>query len=213
MAFNSQDQSPQIKKTAPEMTAEFKPFWMNMLAAKHKDSTPGFTAKLCYLGKEFNPRVDCIRLFPSELSNESGVYIELYDWDFNFFHDKERVLYYLPYNPHWKSETDKYKEVVTNSSGKTSMSTFAVKLSDLTLVNRTPTTSAVPIVASEVPSKPSIFDDFDEAKLTDMFSNDDDDHYTKMTIRDLYCMLQNIPMSNKKWLNALIQKGNQWQQK
>ena len=46
-----------------------------------------------------------------------------------------------------------------------------------------------------------------------MHEDDEDDHYTKMTIRDLYCMLQNIPMSNKKWLNQLIQKGNQWQQK
>jgi len=212
MAFNSQDTTP-IKKTAPEMTAEFKPFWINMIAAKHKENAPAFLAKLCYLGKEFNPRVECVRFFQSELQNEAGLYIELYDWDFNFFHDKERVLYYLPYNPHWKSETDTYKEVVT-TTGKSAMSTFAVKLSDLKVINRTSASSAVPIVASEVPTKPvSIEDMFDEAKLSDMFSEQEDDHYTKMTIRDLYCMLQNIPMSNKKWLNQLISKGQKWQQK
>ena len=54
-------------------------------------------------------------------------------------------------------------------------------------------------------------DPFDE----DLFSSFDkeDDHYSKMTIRDLYCVMQNTPMSNKKWLNTLITEGKKWQQK
>jgi len=32
-----------------------------------------------------------------------------------------------------------------------------------------------------------------------------------MTIRDIYCIVQNTPMSNKKWLNNLIKEGKKWQ--
>jgi hypothetical protein len=34
-----------------------------------------------------------------------------------------------------------------------------------------------------------------------------------MTMRDYYCIKQNVPMSNKQWLNDLIKTGVEWQQK
>ena len=39
----------------------------------------------------------------------------------------------------------------------------------------------------------------------------DDIHYSQMTIRDIYCIIQNTPMSNKEWLNNLINEGTSWQ--
>jgi hypothetical protein len=32
-------------------------------------------------------------------------------------------------------------------------------------------------------------------------------------MRDYYCMLQNVPLSNKKWLNTLIKEGQACQKK
>jgi hypothetical protein len=200
------------KKHISEITAEFKPFWQPIF-----DSFPNpnvhFTSKLCYMGKEFSTdgssRMECVRFFPSELNNVNGIYIELYNWDQVAYHTGHRVLYYLPYDPEWKSKTSVYKEVSVNPTSAKFTSTFAVKLTHLTLINQTSVSSSTPIITA-----PETEDTlFNEDLLTDAFLEMDDDHYTKMTIRDLYCMLQNVPMSNKKWLNGLIEKGKVWQKK
>jgi hypothetical protein len=46
----------------------------------------------------------------------------------------------------------------------------------------------------------------------DDYTEKGDDHITKLTIRDEYCITQNVPLSNKKWLNELIIQGRSWQQ-
>jgi hypothetical protein len=46
----------------------------------------------------------------------------------------------------------------------------------------------------------------------DDYSEKEDDHISKMTIRDRYCITHNVPLSNKKWLNELIIKGKSWLQ-
>ena len=208
--------APESKKLTKvqELTQSYRPFWQPLFDTL-PNNNPAFTAKLCYYSKEFTPRVDGVRFFPSELNNKEGVFLEFYDWDFNNYEKGYRVLYHLPYEPNWKEQTSKYVEVEPAAGSKLTSSTYAIRLSDLTLVNKTPIGAAVPdLPKKEVPvMMPPMEDLFDELKLSDMYSDEDDDHYTKMTIRDLYCMLQNIPMSNKKWLNQLISKGQKWQQK
>lgn len=213
------------KKHISAMTAEYRAFWQPLFDNMGL-SNPCFGAKLCYLGKEFSndgSRVPGIRFFPSELNNGVDYYTELFDWDQNRFDPANRTLYRLRYNPNWQSEPDKYIEMV---SEKLPTSTFAVRLSDLEVINRTDAKALVPelvtpktVLSNDMGSlfgstvASSNDDAFDaEEQMSEMFSDKEDNHYSSMTIRDLYCMLQNVPMSNKKWLNQLISKGKQWQQ-
>ena len=93
--------------------------------------------------------------------------------------------------------------------------TYAIKVSDLELVNETDIKAAYPELKKGVASSKE--DEVpwyeDEEKQTEMFIEQEDDHYTKMTIRDLYCMMNEVPMSNKKWLNTLIKNGSEWKRK
>ena len=47
-----------------------------------------------------------------------------------------------------------------------------------------------------------------EVKIKDLIENEfkelEDDNISSLTIRDLYSILQNVPCSNKPWLNQLI---------
>jgi hypothetical protein len=130
------------------------------------------------MGKEFSTdgssRIECVRFFPSELNNVNGIYIELYNWDQAAYHTGHRVLYYLPYDPEWKLKTNVYKEVSVNPTSAKFSSTFAVKLTHLTLINQTSVSSSTPIIAA-----PETEDTlFNEDLLTDAFLEMDDDHYT-----------------------------------
>jgi hypothetical protein len=215
MSYSAPESTKKITKIQ-EVTQNYKPFWQPLFDA-NGNTNPVFTAKLCYYSNEFTPREHGVRFFPSELNNKEGIFLECYNWDFENHEVGFRVLYHLPYNPNWKTETTKYVEVKPSPGSKLTSSTYAIRLSDLVLINKTPIDSPTVILpkAKEVSAllTPQMEDLFDELKLSEMYDNDEDDHYSKMTIRDLYCMLQNIPMSNKRWLNQLIQKGNQWQQK
>jgi hypothetical protein len=205
------------KKHISEITAEYKPFWQPLFKDLGIDN-PTFGAKLCYMGKEFSndgTREACVRFFPSELNSGNDYFTELFDWDQYYFTPNHRTLYKLPHNPHWKSEPEKYVEI---PSDKLPTSTYAVRLSDLEIVNKSDVTAIIPTVRKETTtgmfrssteSMQRIFQDpFDEESFDEAFAEKEDNHYTSMTVRDLYCMIQNVPMSNKKWLNQLISKNN-----
>lgn len=194
------------KKHINEITNDLKTFWEPLF--DHMGlASPIFGAKLGYNGKEFGePRQECVRFFPNELANGQDYYLELFNWDQDLYHKGQRILYRHKFDPNWKS-SDKYVEVI---AGKLATPTYAIRISDLEVVNVSPVTAARPEVktAAEIITGTSASDDpFDEESFTEMFSEGDDDHYSKMTIRDLYCMLQNVPLSNKSWLNKLIEQG------
>ena len=216
-------QADSAKKHITEITAEYRPFWQPLFDTL-PNTNPFFSAKLCYMGKEFSggaTREECVRFFPNELNSEDGIYCELFNWEQGHYHEGFRVLYHLPHDPHWRTNPD-FKEVTTTTSGaKLSTPTYVVKVSQLTMVSKTSIKASVPDMPDKrMPSKAdldlfatTVDDLLNEEKYTDMYSELEDDHYTKMTIRDLYCMMNNVPMSNKKWLNQLIEKGRTWQQK
>lgn len=210
------------KKHITEITADYRPYWQTVFD-KTPNPNPPFSAKLCYMGKEFSAggttRDECVRFFPNELSQEDGFYMELYNWEQGHYHEGYRVLYHLPHDPHWRTNPE-YKEITTTTSGaKLSTPTYAVKLSQLQVVNKTSLKALAPELTTraEKSAEPTLFADIDklldEEKYSDMYAEMEDAHYTSMTIRDLYCMLQNVPLSNKKFLNQLIEKGQQWQKK
>lgn len=211
------------KRHISEITAEYKPFWQPLFDNMGLRN-PTFGAKLGYLGKEFSSdgkRVPCVRFFPNELSSGNDYYLELFDWDQNHYEAEYRVLFRLKYNENWKTDS-RFVEV---PSDKLPVPTYAIRLSDLEVVNRSSVKSLYPEMSGRPELSSTTFssllgadaekqpDLFNEEELDEMYSEKEDDHYTKMTMRDLYCMLQNVPMSNKSWLNQLITKGNQWQQK
>lgn len=209
------------KRHISQLTSEYKIFWQPLFDNMGL-ANPVFGAKLGYLGKEFGgiEKIPCVRFFPNELSSGHDYYTELFNWDQEFYHEDARVLYKLKHNPNWKEEKDKYVEVV---SDKLPTSTFAVRLTDLEIVNKSDLKAAYPVMEKkhtssmfrsdkDTPLFKQLSDPFDEEPFDEIFSEKEDNHYSSMTMRDLYCMLQNVPMSNKKWLNQLIVKGKEWQQ-
>lgn len=194
---------PEKKKHIKEITTEYLPFWQNLF--NHMGiSSPRFGSKLCYMGKEFGEeRVECVRFWASELSSNQDFYIEMFDWDQENYDRKNRKLYRLVNNPNWKLNTKKYVEVETSVEGR---NTYAVRLSDLELVNSTPVTSAYADVIT-------IEEESEEDLFPGMYSEKEDSHFSAMTMRDYYCVKQNVPMSNKEWLNDLIKTGIEWQQR
>ena len=90
--------------------------------------------------------------------------------------------------------------------------TYAIKVTDLEHVNSTDIKAAYPELNAELKKDETPWHE-EEEKQTEMFIEQEDDHYTKMTIRDLYCMMNEVPMSNKKWLNTLIKNGSEWKRK
>jgi hypothetical protein len=211
MSFTTSDKP---KKQIPEITNEYKPFWSPVfedLGIKN----PTFYAKLCYMGKEFsndaNSRDECVRFFPRELSTGGDVYVELFDWDQNHYDSAYRTLYKLPFDGDWKSKTSDYAEI---KNDKLTTSTYAVKLTKLQVVNRTDIKASVPqMTKKSLIDLPFMNEDpFNEQLFDETYSEKEDVHTSGMTMRDLYCIMQNVPMSNKKWLNKLIEKGTKWQQ-
>lgn len=205
--FKAEDK-PQ--KHISQIAAELKPFWETYF--NHHDIIDAkFGAKLGYMGKEFGePRELCVRFFPNEIDSGKDFYLELFDWDQNLYHEGERVLYRHKWDPAWR-ETGKYADVIVASL---STPTFAIRVSDLEEVNRSPITAAFPVIEK----KNSKNDDIGlftalEEEHSEMFIEQEDDHYTKMTIRDIYCIMNEVPLSNKKWLNNLIKKGTEWKMK
>lgn len=203
--FKASTEKP--KKHIKEITTEYLPFWQTYF--EHEGVTsPKFGAKLCYMGKEFgDEREECVRFWPSELSCGKDFYVELFNWDHDHYDRDNRRLYKLPYNADWKNNNKSYVPVETGLES----TTYAVKLSDLELVNITPITAAYADVS--VKTVAYVYAGKDDHMFDDLFTEKEDAHYSSMTMRDHYCMTHNVPLSNKKWLNELIKTATAWQQK
>jgi len=220
------------KKHINVITAEFKPYWEQLFADNGIDN-PAFFAKLCYQGSEFEStdgrKSECVRFFPNELSKNQDLFIELFDWYDKPYEEGHRNLYRLKNKPDWKTAKNFCSEVTLKSDG-TSLPfvTYAVRVSDLELVSRNKIKTAYPELTKistkeETPQQKlnlgefktvdmSAFDDSIHLDAEELpFTEKEDNHYAQMTIRDIYCIVNKVPLSNKKWLNALIDEGKKWQ--
>lgn len=164
------------KMSIPQLSQELKPLWKEYLD-KIKTNYY-FCTKLCY---ETKGEVG-IRCFPSELSKVEDIFIELHDWDQENYHKEEnkRVLYVIKAAEDWKT---KYKKL-TGPSGDS----YFIDFSDLIVV-KTVDLNTVKFIAIPPVEEELVVGDA---------------HLSSMTIRDLYCIIQNTPKSNKLWLNKLI---------
>ena len=210
------------KKHINVITAEFKPYWEQMFVDAGIDN-PAFYAKLCYQGSEFETvdgRVsECIRFFPNELSKNQDLFIELFDWFDKPYEEGYRNLYRLKNKSDWKTASNFCAEVTTKKDGTAlPFITYAVRLSDLELISRNKIESAYPELTKESTSKeetPNLSEEYEKVDMAAFdeelpFTEKDDAHYAQMTIRDIYCIVNNVPLSNKKWLNNLIGEGKEW---
>jgi len=193
------------KRSFNDLAEEFFPFWKDLFESLKLPSIE-FKTKLCYGSKEFELDKDgdkppAIRFFKSELNSNKDIYIELCNWDHNFFDPMHRRLYKLKNNPEWEMDPDRYKK-----SDNMSHPSWAIRIDELELINETSVTkSKAEIIKKEAKISEKKSPELEE-EYSDLFEDLEDDHFSKMTIRDFYCIVQNKPYSGKKWLNKLISK-------
>lgn len=161
---------------------------------------PYFTVKVMYKPKD-SPELIC-RLFPSELT-KGDVYLEMVDFDYNHLFQPRR-LYKLRHNPDF-SKVFKGQETTAGLSYTVPLSALELIQEGSVMVTPKGTLVETPAVTSSAPQPAELFA-FEEEIA------DSDAHYNTMTIRDYYCITQNVPKSHKSWLNQLIKEGIQWQQ-
>lgn len=195
------------KKHIKEVTADYLPFW-EPLFENMGLSKPMFYAKLGYNGAEFGtPKVECVRFWPSELDSGQDCYVELFDWNQNYYGKTERVLYRLKADANWE-KSGKFAKVESSSL---STPTYAIRISDLEVVNTTPSKNATAEVYSVgTMSEKSYTITSAEIPFEDAYHAETDAHMGNMTLKDHYCITHNVPMSDKPWLNQLILNSRKW---
>ena len=203
----------EVKKHIKEVTAEYLPFWEPLFKNMGLEN-PAFYAKLGYNGSEFgSTKVPCVRFWPSELNSGQDCYVELFDWDQNYYGKSDRTLYRLKSDSNWE-RSGKFTKVDTSSL---STATYAIKISDLEVINTTPSKNLTAEVYTLGTTTPEVMSGVIEMEGTPAFISDPygdtDAHMSNMTLKDHYCITHNVPMSDKTWLNQLILNSRAWLQK
>ena len=126
-----------------------------------------------------------IGFFASEVKKGMDIYTEFTSIDLEP-EDSERTLYKWRFNPHYDEEYEK-TEPAANGHFR-----YLVPVSELVKIE---------IEQQEIGGQAGLFPDFDE-----IMDPDTDAPISQMTIRDLAAILMSRPVSNKKWLNDLIDK-------
>lgn len=125
--------------------------------------------------------------FPNELQKSEDIYTEFVSMSIEP-EDPERILYVWKYNPYYEEEY----ELTTSKSS--SYERYLIPVSELIKVE--------PIKHDTTADSNSDFPDFDN----NMMDPDNDEPLARMTIKDLAAILLKKPVSDKKWLNKIIEK-------
>lgn len=171
--------------TTTKVSAEEKAIKTAKLREFHKGILDAIDYDVVYRPKMFHkPKgkdTKHIIVFPSELKLQKDIYTEQIDHDGDS-EDESRTLYKWPYDPDWANI---YTPVT--KEGEKSVSWYLIPVSDLVVVS----------IAKK-----------DEIKETilELGDPDIDLPMDQMTIRDYYAIHHQVPVSLKKWLNALILK-------
>jgi hypothetical protein len=175
-----------------------------------------------------------VQFFEWELKKGEDIYVEFYDnvadsggktIDYKPFH-QDRLLCKYKVNPHFAEEYEK-KENINQSTGEPYF-TYTVPLAEMIAINLDGREMSYPMYekAKESPSKEEVvmprlqnslvFPDFEEEMikkpelvkeptLEDLLVGDDSP-ISDMTITDFAAIMWKKPVSNKAWLNSLIEK-------
>ena len=165
-----------------EKTEELKQYhdWKFKLI---QEDAPLFIPKCAYIPRGMSELH--IGFFASEVKKGMDIYTEFTSIDLEP-EDSERTLYKWRFNPHYDEEYEK-TEPAANGHFR-----YLVPVSELVKIE---------IEQQEIGGQAGLFPDFDE-----IMDPDTDAPISQMTIRDLAAILMSRPVSNKKWLNDLIDK-------
>jgi hypothetical protein len=128
-----------------------------------------------------------VGFFPNELRGGEDVYTEFTGRNLEI-EDPERNLYKWRYNAHWEEEYEKTEPTATGSFR------YLIPVSELIKVQKN---------QQKEESKPAIRTNVE----FDLMDPDTDAPFDQLTIRDLAAILLKKPVSNKGWLNKLIQNN------
>ena len=157
---------------------------------------PHFNIKFAYIPKHREDMV--VSMFPSEMDYADGIYLELTNGE-NYPMYDEPVLYKLRHNPFYKQ--GEYEIIPADPSRNKNAETYLVPISELELVAGNPK----PGFLETLIVKKSPFSDIKlDKKPIETFSEGEDNHYSELTVRDLAAIFLKTPVSNKKWLNQVI---------
>lgn len=161
----------EIKK----LTLEAKPFWEDYFKKYILTDNYKFSVKLCYDSKELKEL--CVRLYDNELELKNGIFIELIDWDEQYFEHPQRKLYKYNYDQNWET---KYP--------KGSNSSYVIPIKDLVLCSETTNITQKEELQEEIKIEQEVYDP----------------PMSTMTLRDYAAIHLAIPCSQKEWLNKII---------
>jgi len=163
-----------------EKTKAIKDFWKgSLIATTFKDMY--VVPKVLYKPSGRNYQV--ISCYGTELS-KGDMLIEYVNFQYDVI-EEDRCLYLLKYNPNFESD---YEDRGNGS--------FTIKAEQLTKV----------VSYNDV--RKASFEKTEAEVATFLEHGEEDDvNFNKLTVRDLYAIIQNKPVSNKPWLNKVILKN------
>jgi hypothetical protein len=156
---------------------------------------PHFNIKFAYIPKHREDMV--VSMFPSEMDYVDGIYLELTNGE-NYPMYDEPVLYKLRHNPFYKQ--GEYEIIPADPSRNKNAETYLVPISELELVAGNPKPGFLEtLIVKKTPADIKL-----DKKPIETFSEGEDNHYSELTVRDLAAIFLKTPVSNKKWLNQVI---------
>lgn len=176
--------------SANDYKAIYYEFWKDYFDLNNI-SIDDFTVKLLFKPKEIQKDISGITCFESELKKE--FYIELVEFNTAYAKNtykpyvinNKRCLYkYIPY-----TQKETYK-IVRVSERTGPYEVIFIPFFDLELV-----------------MEKYVRDEKKELKEELNLTMLEDAPLNSMTIRDFYCIINNVPLSRNKWLNELINQG------
>lgn len=138
--------------------------------------------KMCYLSPKGEK---IISFFHSEINKGQDVFVEFTN-RFNIPENHERTLYQWKFNPHYEEEYEKADE---NDPSKIR---YLVPIDELKVIKKYSQTANI---KAEIETKSQDFGMPDPST---------DPPFNEMTIRDLAAIMLKKPVSNKQWLNDII---------
>jgi len=167
-------------------TTEVTKAKIDALREKHQDSFEalGIPGALFFPKMAYRPRGKdelYVSFFATELRREADIYTEFVSREYEP-EDANRTLWLWRYNPHWSEEYE------TTEPSDLGYVRYLIPVSELVKV-KVPEKKAAPVDPFVAFGK----------DLTD-------EPFTHMTIRDFAAIVTGKPVSNKEWLNKLIQR-------
>jgi hypothetical protein len=147
-------------------------------------NNPLFIPKCAY--KPYGKTEYMLGFFPSELKRGEDIYTEFVSIELDS-EDTTRTLYKWRYNPHYETE---YETTEPNAKGDVR---YLIPVAELIKIE---------IKADPLNEESDKFPDF-----TELMNTDEDAPLSMLTIRDLAAIMLQKPVSQKEWLNKIINKS------